>query len=245
MFLFKKKVREAVFVTANASAFEYNKPDFAQKSIPDWLKNIKPVSRNVFEQQHANIKVCYGLNEFFRKSIMLNAVEDIWVRTLDDGEDGYLMWQMVAEISGGTLHPNWQRGEFRSDCLHFKINPPWSVNAKFNVFQSAPMYHTKINPDFTLAQGIIDWSLVPDCNANFLIKKHVGDGHTDYCIKFDEPLCMFTPLTDEKVKIRHELLSEEEVRKFRFSKFFVATNSNSYNVLKKKKKQNECPFGFK
>lgn len=245
MFLFKKKVREVVLVTSSASAFEYNKPDFVVK--PDWLKNIMPSSRNVFDQVDANIKACYGINETFRKSIMLKAPEDIWIRMTDEGQnnDGMLYWNMVGELSKGTVHPDWQRGEFSRDRIHFKISTPWKGKGNFTVFQSEPMYHRKMSDEIRVAQGMIDWSMVPEFNVNLLVKKHSGEGYTDYCIKFDEPLCMFTPLTDDKVKIRHELLSEEEVRKFVDRSFFRPANVNTYNMLKKKKKESKCPFGFK
>lgn len=244
--MFWRKPKEIIFVTTEASAFEYAKPDFVRKNAPNWFKSIEPVGRNPLKDGAfaKNVRTCAGLQDLFRKSISIPSPEDIAFRVIKSEGEVSAQWETTAGMVGVDYHPEDQRGSFESNAVHLKVVLPWQAKANFNVFETRPEYNDVQRQNMRVAAGIIDYSIVPAVNVNYFID-HPEEGEIhDHLIKFGESMAWMIPMTDDQVSIKYDLLTEEEMKRFRGRMFFRPSHTNSYRILKNKQIKPKCPFGF-
>jgi hypothetical protein len=228
--MFWRKPKEIVFATTESSAIEYARPDFVKKETPRWFKDIKPVGRNPLEvaNQAKNVRTCAGLQDLFARAISIPAPEDIAFRLENQDGEVQAQWENTAGMTSIDYHPEEQRGSFENQAVHLKVVLPWQAKANFDVFETRPEYSDIQRHNMRVAAGIIDYSIVPAVNVNYFIDHPApGEAH-NHLIKFGESMAWMVPMTDQKVKIHYELLSEEEMRRFRGRMFYATSTHIAY-----------------
>jgi hypothetical protein len=202
--------------TAQSSAYELFKIDYANKFTPKWLKNTPAnfVIPNEFvgEVKVPTIKTCYGLVESYKKSFMLPLWSDLVVST-DNENMGYYF---CDPNSKADFHdPRQTNGLFTEDYHHMKLLSPWHIRTKdrVNFFTTAPFWNSfdqkELFRDVIVAQGMSNFDAQRATNVNILFPRM----QKRYEFLAGTPIMQFIPLTEKNIELKHHLVSLEEYKR--------------------------------
>jgi len=239
-FWFKRKKIILDCFTSEALAFDRHKPQKAVHSLPDWYRQLKPGV--------PNMKYCHGFKQFFKNAISLN----MWT-TLDftvNTEEKKWDWRASLPSTIISEHSPEQYGYFLSekDYDHIKLDSPWALKTnKYVNFAWVDSFWCRNTFDYMFPNTILDFYYQHTTAINMFFRLH-GPSYT-FKIEAGDPLIFLIPLTEEKIEIRHHLITHQEM--LRYMPYDVGSTSQLMRYWIRKKhtdkllnQQKKCPFGF-
>jgi hypothetical protein len=253
-FWFKKKKIVLDCFTANPFAYEYCKPDFANKYYPEWYKDLPGffTSPSSFNNKNATLKHCRGFSDLYQHAIILPYWDTIMVDISDNVTRQTFITELKDSLSEklGHLHNPIQLGSFfkDSDLDIFKLGSPWFFKTnklvKFS-WQDVPWHYNTLNR-FVALPAIVNYKYQFNTDINLIFEYR--NKSTVFNLYPGDPLVMLVPLTDEDIVIKTHQIDHMEVRKYAFktlddtSKFYL--RRKKLMDLKVEREKNKCPFGF-
>jgi hypothetical protein len=238
MFLFKhKKVVVDCFINDPSIAKLYP----IKKSIhhvPKWWNDLEhnvavPTEFGV-DRPSPTMKTCTGFVYFFRDSWTLPLWTDIIVVTDKEGTYRYLCPRSMGNVV--AQHPRYQYMNGFNDRIHIKFNSPWRLCEKTGIrFVMMAADWTLIDklPDIRVLPGFLNFKYLSATNINcfFPLKD------AEYKFEAGTPMTYLIPLTDKKVELKTQVVTEVEYEKVtRQSSFYMNTFING---LQKWKSRND------
>jgi hypothetical protein len=157
-----------------------------------------PFSRFASKFTKPTIKSCDGVNALFEKSLIIKAPSEFYLKS----EDATFQSQSPSRLYDIQYH---QHDEIQVTPFKFypKIMFPAFVQAKEDMqfLIHKAHYHSKNSRVYP--SGIIKGSFCP--NIIFELEKNTED-----FIEYLEPLLYLTVMTDKKIKVHYELITEQE-----------------------------------
>jgi hypothetical protein len=206
---------------------------------PDWWKKLP---KNYYEVGNffpeATMKTCVGMYDMYAKSVAM----PLWSELCINVTNGAYGWQFADRMSTAEVHPHYQYGEFLDNTYgHLKVLSPWFCETKGNIdwIMTKPVYNNLGFRDYTLAQGLLNFSKRNATNLQFIVDLSYDKVFT---IPFGAPI-LLTPLSDKQVVIHRHLVSAEKIHSIQ-QKSLPSTFVNSFKVHERVAK---CPFkdGYK
>jgi hypothetical protein len=212
IFLPKKTVTLDCF-TNRADVYEYSKIDYSSNFIPKWWKQVPPkLSSSFFPSP--TIKTCAGFTSLYKEGFIIPMWSDIAIKVDKEGDTGY-MWQYSDKISEASGHSQEQRGTFmpEKEYVHLKLVNPWLIKSdkliKFLWMQ--PSWNIDDFSTYHIPPGVIEYKFQHGANINLFVKRQKEEGTVN--INFGQPLAHIVPLADVKIKLKHHLVSDEEIKR--------------------------------
>ncbi len=231
MFFIKPKEIVLDCFTANANAFTHAKPEQAFKFLPAWWKNISLPDTKAFRPP-TNMKHCRGFIDYFRYGFALPLWSDLHVKVGPIGTQ-YYEWQYSDLISNIEPHDFTQMGNFLKPetHVHLKLVNPWFFRSSEDIYWSWSAFGWK---DFAptnvhVVPGVISYTHQTSTNINLIVSRT----ETEQLIQLDfrTPLVHLLPMSERRVKIKHHLITNEEVERMKAIGTAVAF-TNSYTKKK-------------
>lgn len=166
-------------------------------------ESMCPFSKFAKYMPFRNIKHCSGINKFFDRTLLLNSWSDFYLKANDDFVE-YLVPAQKYEI---TEHKQEQFRPLYEKMIAPKLVSPFIVKlptGTTTIFTEA-FYHYKNGrkyKDFKIPSGVITHSYSPHVIGMMESEKEVF-------INYLDPLAYLTIVTDKKIKINYELISNE------------------------------------
>ena len=234
------KSREIVLnlYTQRPDIFHYAQWQRAATEKPDWWKSLKSVKPTIDAPFRGNtMKYCSGFNDLYRKAFIVPLWSEV---LLGIGKKDTSLWRysFADKQSKIDCHPQFQRGTWlpETEYQHFKFNVPWMAECTHDIdfLYTSAEYQSEDPFQFMTLNGLVNYKSMLGTDVNVMFKRGIED--QEILLQKDTPLAMVVPLTDKKVKIKHHLLSQDEMDRKRFKgKPFLWFN-NGYQKAKK------CPF---
>jgi hypothetical protein len=183
----------------------------------------------------SNTARCPGIVDLMHKGFIITAPFDFVIKT--DGDKKDLEWHMNIDpskfnkdIKGKyiSFHPTRQLHDYTparddSSDLILKINTFWKLSASDDLqFLQMPIPYPEHNM-FSACHGIIDSNKYNEVNLQLQWHKLNGE----FLVKAGTPLCQLVPLTNEKINLKVEKMTADDV---------YANNAYSYFVMHEYKK---------
>lgn len=226
--------------TSNPSSFEFSRPDYAVKFIPDWWKKLPKVNECQFGAQ-PNMKHCAGFVDYFRSGIALPMWSDLDVKVGPVGSEHYI-WQYSDGESHATSHNPWESGSFidPKETVHLKLIYPWRFKCKDDVrwLWTHFGWQQPIDTSYKVLPGALSFNYQTGANINILFMRRQTETLTQ--LKFRTPLVHVAPISDKKLTLKHHLISSEQFQQMQRT---VTRSSfvGSYKKIKKYLMENsEC-----
>jgi hypothetical protein len=228
-------------------AYEYSKPDFAYKFFPEWFVKLpkKVISRN---EEMDSIKACLAFKRYYTSNNIIIPSPYNATINVSSIEQSKYEWFIKYPEEKVMEHEKLQFEDFLShNYQHLKFSNPWKfkTNKFINFMWTDPVWNRSNVLDYSLLPGIVDYKYQVDAAINLIFK------YTEkpYLINLNlgEPLVMLTPLLDCNIKIKHHLLSKNEVSALGFvsksrdeSKYKDA--KKTIQAAEKRDAMKKCPF---
>jgi hypothetical protein len=172
---------------------------------PKEFKNIAinsscPMSKFANKFNYRTIRTCDGVNTLFNKSLIIKSCSDFYFKSDDTTFTSSSPSKLFTV--GAHEHKEIQVTPFK---LYPKIFYPAFVSLPGNVsaLVHKAHYHSKNNRVYP--SGIISGEFTP--NIIFELEPNTED-----FVEYKEPLVYITPLSDKKIKVHYELLTEQKFR---------------------------------
>lgn len=234
--------------TNRADIFETAQVTKAVNFLPEWWKGLPksiPDPTGLFP--NPTMKHCVGFIEYFRKSIVVPFWSDLALAVGPVGTE-YFRWQFSDRMSEIEIHAGQQRGSFLDSNLfqNVKIDAPWRFvcDEPIQWVLNGAFWTTDAPDQLLFPPGFLDFNYQREANLNFFIRRNLEE--QKLLIPAFSPAVFLVPLTDKKVIVECELVSED---KFRQLSSLGVANTFINNYLNKKRAitstQNEskkCPF---
>ncbi|NBW33981.1 MAG: hypothetical protein EBR30_02890 [Cytophagia bacterium] len=177
--------------------------------IPTHWKNT-PKSHFDWEKMSSQttVRSCFGILGTFTNGFILPLWSDLAIRI----RDNHLSATFSDDMSSISLHANTQFPDFYEDHLFLKIVSPWIFcgNKDFNITLVDPFYTQKNLKPYIIPYAVTS-SLNKIMNTHFFI--FVKKENNKILIKSGTPMAHILFLTDKKVKIEAEVVSDDEYNK--------------------------------
>ena len=246
LFFFKEKplVVDAFCPEAMIHAYELAPIDYSYKFYPEWWKKLEKLEFNWDRMRsNVNMKYCVGMMNEYQNSLMIPLWSDLaikWSKVPNQNEEW--RYQYSDNVSSVSTHPSPQRGDFKRDHFHAKIQSPWMLKSKKGVlFQwKDPYYNFNKQLNYDVLPGTLEFYNQHATHINLLLKPEVGQ---QVFIEFGTPMVHLRALSERKIVLKRHLISNAEHKKMETSFTMRPTFAKSYSIVKNKKEK-KCPFGF-
>ena len=250
MFWFKKKEITVDCFTYNSTLIENFAIDQASKYYPKYFKdipkfaNVKAItdpnySDSVMTVKNATIKMCTGVTELFSNGFIIPAWHEFNIEVTPSGK--VVIPSQFPEMNSYEQHPRIQYGDsIYKDYTHIKLVSPWLVSESTGVkfsWNRCDWHRTDNAENFHALSAIIDFKYQNATHVNVFVKN-------GSIARFDagDPFVHLIPLSDQRVKIKHHLLTHDQWHQKRIN--YQLHNSYSNHRKLNYPKQGKCPFGF-
>jgi hypothetical protein len=239
LFFFKQKPVVLDAFTSRADVLATSKMVKGTHFLPDWWKRLP--KDGVWEPTamfpSTTMRNCVGLFEFYTKSIVLPMWSDLAIN-LPGGNDSSYTWQFADYKSSADVHGKEQHKGFLESnrYAHLKIYSPWSVKCKEDIsFLSCnPFWNNQQPEEIIITPGVSNFKYQHSTNAQLFLVR--GEQTKTLMIRHGNPLLMLFPLTERPVKIRHHLVTEEELKRIHIP---IVSFVKNYFASKKVR---SCPY---
>lgn len=237
MFFFcKPKPLTIHFFTHRDDIFLHAKPKKAVEVIPKWFKDLpntefsddltKPLIKL------PNLKSCPGFSGLYQKGFMLPLWSDLNVEVNGDR----WRYQFADLVSEANDHlPNDMVGlKTLDDYIHLKLMNPWVMTSDcdVDVIYTAPFWNNFGFNNIVVVPGAYSpFILNGHANINLFFKKQIN--RVVYEIPFGQPLVHVVPVTERKLKIKYELVTEAELKKLTSQTGLYLFFKHRYNKIRK------------
>lgn len=227
--------------TSLSAAYEYARPDRASKFMPDWWRSLPKEADGVSPFPRATMKTCHGFVDMFSESIITPMWCDLAVIVGKRGTDN-IAWEFSNEKSHAEVHGSYQWGNYyrQEDYAHLKVVTPWVVQSDSNIkfMMTDPTYNKRSLGDYQVMPGNLEFKHQHSLNTNIFFNR--GNEDTRNIINFGDAFHMLTPLTEKRIKIKHYLVSHDEILKRQKSSLDFVSFTNAYT--KAKRAGSKCPY---
>ena len=235
----KKKIVLDCF-TSNTNAFEYTPIIRGSKAFPDWWKKL-PTSKveddNFNMLKFLNLKKCYGFNELFKRSIILQNWTDLKIKVTPN--NGYSFQLTNGKLPEGHIERQYEGGFV--DYYNIKLMSPWFFREKTGVhfmFVAAEWNLEKY--DFKILPGCVEYRVNHGTNVNIMLPKKQSDYYL--YLPLSLPLVHMIPMVDDaKIVIKNHLVTDEEIKKYASPPTTLEGINKLINI---KNKHSKCPLHF-
>lgn len=242
LFRFVKKPIEVQLFTDNEAVFKFCRPQKAAHFIPDWWKTMpKRFAHDGgdlrAQNTSATMKTCAGFTDLYAKGFIQPLWSDLRVDVMPDGGFQYQFADKVS-WARGHLPVQMPGNPFPQTHTHLKLESPWlgreTKGVKFLLIP--PVWNGFGVEDIFVPQGVISFGRSLGLNVNLFFKRTPET--TTYELNFGQPIAHFVPLSDSPVKLRYELVSQEELARI--------SNQNGLSFFfenRLKRAAKLCPYG--
>jgi hypothetical protein len=249
MFWFKKKQIVVDCFTTHRSVYELYKPDRAIKFFPDEIKSMPNYYEDVdastkITQTSGTIRKCIGLLDYYKTGFILPMWTDFICqpKTAVAKETAIAMVQLPFYYSS---HDRQQYPGMFEDYFHVKLSSPWLFREKTGVnfmWNSAIWNLHKNLKQFTVVPAAVSYNYQSQTNINIFINKE----SENFTINSGTPMVHITPISEQKVVIKHHLVDQDEYSKIGIPDDFSKLRPERYLrwIAEKQKAQSKCPFRF-
>lgn len=224
LFFFKEKPIEIVAFIKDIynSIKEFSPIVPARDLFPDWWRNTPSSSFNWDNLQPVNTaKSCPGIIQSLTTGFIMPLWSDLAIQ-YSDSQYQYQFSDMQTMLSD---HPDYQSPNFCEDYWKFKIHSPWILNTPVKLMYTSPFYHnTSSSFPFIIPPAIVP-PIKHLCGTQVFIFAKKEQKLNRTVLKSGTPLMHIIPLTESKVTIRCEVVSESEYSK----KISIVGFKNSFN----------------
>lgn len=211
--------------------------DKAYNYMPEWWKALpRPCLKQGEMSANANMRHCPGIVELYKNSIAIPLWSDLKIMVVAKSDESReYRWQFADKVSTISVHPASQRGDYlpEQSYQHLKLDTPWML--KTNKFVKWAWYGAVWNVDapesFIVPPGVDEYYYQHSSNINIFVPKN--NEIKEVVIPFRQPLVLLTPMSDEKVRVKHTLVSREELLKIDHVGSYTPKFFNSYYTKKK------------
>lgn len=237
--LFKQKPIVVDAYTNIGVLYEYAQPKSAAKSKPKWWKELPSLKGGTDDNWYnsMNMKVCAGLNDLYRKGIVIPMWSDVDIKIGKIGSGAY-EYLYADKMSSMSTHDPSEWGGFvdNKNFQHIKLHTPWILDCKEDVdfIMTPDMYSGAFPPDALLPVGVLNFSKTGSCNINVMFKRHSED--VKHLIEFGSSVAMLIPMSDRKIVIKHHLISNDDYDRLSSRKNATPTFKGKYYRMQ------SCPF---
>jgi hypothetical protein len=242
MFFFKQKEITLDCFTSDENIYNHARISPSKDYIPKWWRDIPLPDKNVLEPE-INMRHCAGFIDQFMNTFALPLWSDVNIEVGAIGEDS-IAWQFSYERAEARLdHYSKQWGDFVNieEFAHIKLMSPWFIKSEesVKVAYTEPTWNI-LGSGLRVLPAIMDFKYQHGTNANIFIARK-PQAHLIQ-LSFSTPIAHFVPLTERKVKLKHHLVSPEEIGnlippRFKFNGAYFMNKS-----LIEKKSPSKCPF---
>lgn len=224
------------FYTTREDVFNHARPKKAIDFFPGWVKKLPRPEIDVDPGHRllhkVNMKTCSGLTNLYSSGFMVPMWSDLNVEL---GREKY-RYQFADAISEIGRHDNSQMAGsgFNNTHFHLKLINPWFIYAdqNVNILLTAPVWNDFGTGDIVVAPGILEPHVCPmDLNVNLFFK--FKEQTELYSLLLGQPLLHAIPLTERKIKLNYELVTEKELKSIMARSPFNLMHLNRYHRTKK------------
>ena len=210
LFFFKEK--PLVITAFLPDTFEYInqyssiKP--ASKFIPTWWKQCPKSSFN-WENHHVNstVRSCPGFLNNFSLSYLIPLWTDIAISNTNETSK----ITVADRTTRYSIHSNSQSPSWYDNFIKIKIDSPWVIESKVNMFLSAPSMFYKEPFPFIIPGGILSpISNLMATNIFTMFKIKNDNIRRDYLLKLNSPILQLTPMTERRTILKTEVITNTE-----------------------------------
>ena len=254
-FFFKSKKIVLDCFTDNPFYYETARINHAIKYLPEWWKKL-PTNKEInylsmdVNVKKSTVKNCPGFIDLYKKSLVIPHWNETRIKVNSDGTYDWLS-------SHETTIENHPRKQFdgwflNAPLAQVKFVCPWFVRSKENLqlFFAEPLWNNENINDLRIIPGVVNTKYISELNINCLIEPN-PKGERIINSKPLTPLVFLITLPDERIELRHHLISSREKIKFTASHNFTNPNllatkiKNMDKIEELNKPESKCPFGFK
>ena len=245
MFWFKKKKIVVDCFTDNIQVYDLYKTQKAKHFYPKWWKDLEHTYQrklNGIDVDSPTIKTCNGFIDLYQQGFVIPLWNDIVIET-DENDWKYAIQRNQTQI---IWHEKKQLGRTFDNLLHMKIGSPWAFGEKTGVnFLFFRPFWNQIHllDKMHVPPGVINYKFQCSSEINLFFPRKINRIE----LFAGDPMAHIIPITQERVELRHHLISMDELERIR-AKNFPNVFLKPYLKYKKIREQNEsqkkCPFGF-
>jgi hypothetical protein len=237
MFFFKRKEIVLECFTNRPELILDAPIDRAHKYMPEWWKSLpKPCLKSGEMVAEVNMRHCPGIVELYKHSIVIPMWSDLKLDIGGNTTEPYgCRWQFADRQSGMAIHNPSERGVYLPDkhYQHLKLDTPWCL--KTNKLVKWAWFGATWNaesPESVIVPPAIDeYYHQHSSSINLFVPR--TEQRRELLIPFRQPLVFLTPLTEHNLKLKHTLVSDEELRKIDTSGGYTPKFFNSYYYKRK------------
>lgn len=247
MFFRKKEVVLDCYTT-DPAIYKHAKITSGIKHFPEWWKELVPSGSN-WQKVHKErsdffgqktMKNCPGFVNLYKKSFVLPLWSDLRFYIPSKPIKNYFEYSFADEYSKADYHSHEQHNNHYSDddYQHVKIISPWFLKCDSDIewVSMPPVWETINNLEsLKFLSGTLNFRHQNGTHVSLFIKKEEEDLYIDIPCNF--PLAFYLPLTERKIKVKHHLVSESELKKVLAegvgTKKFFNRNYDNYRKLRK------------
>ncbi len=228
MIFFKKSTIVLDCFTTNSAIAELFPVSFLREHMPTWWKEI-PKSSAVGEcpVEISTIKRCPGFRDLFKNTVCLPA----WSQYKLYQDPTYGFSHVAPNRSAdGLPHQEEQMAGAYPDYQHYKLISPWNIKEKsgVNFLMTQASWHTSNPCGFHIPTGVLEFKYQHSTHVNLVAPKQ--EKLKEHDILPGVPLVYLVPLTEKKIKINIEVVSQQEMNKL---DTYHHSFYNSYEITKK------------
>lgn len=216
--MFKSRRPSLTFYTSDNGFFINDKPSF-KMDHPDWLRMIKK-SFKIFNPHNSHydeiptIKNCPGINYFMSEGIKFKLWADLKIRVNPSGEVDDLTYGIEMFRPFSQHDPLQFEHLYPQNKTAFKLHNPWiakcNQDTKFLFVESHYSTNFFRENNMQIVPGIIDFKYQHSVNVHILIDKK--EEPYDLFLPYGTPLFTLYPLSEKKINIDYELVTEEQLK---------------------------------
>jgi len=227
--------------TAREDVFLHAKPQKAINYFPEWVKQIPkanfPEDQSEPLKKKLTIKSCPAFANLYSKGFMFPLWSDLNVEVSGDS----WRYQFFDGASYAESHSSSQiaYSPFEENYIQLKLNNPWAYisDADVDMLFTPPSWNNFGFGDVIVAQGAYSpYRFFSRANINLFFKKQPE--RAIYQLFFGHPLVHVVPVTERKLILKHELVTESE-----FSRRHAANGLHLFGQNRFKRLRKLCPHG--
>lgn len=239
LFWLKPSIINVDCLTSNTMVYDMAKIEPANRFMPTWWKKLP---KSIGDHPHirmATLKTCSGFVDLYKTGFIMPMWCDLAVDIGPIGSMSY-RYQYSDNESSANEHVLEQKGEFCEikKYQHLKLNSPWWMITKNDInwlFNDVVWNNTEPPPYRTLP-GIVNFKFVSGTNINLIFPR--SEQEKQILIAYKTPIAHIVPLTEKKIKLRYELVDDQELKKRSKSK---NCSIKFLNRVHEYKMQLKCP----
>lgn len=250
MFWFKRKEIVVDCFTTLRGVYELYKPERSIEFFPEQIKNINSTFDEVDEGtkitlNRPTIKSCVGVIDYYKTGFILPMWADFVCQPTTAAKNESAIALMERPFFYHSHTTNQYAGMF-VDYLHVKLGSPWLFREKSGIkfgWNSAVWNLQKHVSNFVVLPGVVSYNHQCQTNVNIFVDKKSDN----FILTAGTPLVHITPITENKVKLRHHLVDQNEYSKIGMPTDFPSIRPGMYNRWVRetnKVSKKRCPFGF-